>query len=175
MYIKINGSDEKYYDILITSFKTQHSNDGIVVTGDIPHTDKGFVVYDDNDKVINDFSDYVYQYGDNENEYTKTEEEVNYGEATFTPIPPSAFDRLSQRVSALNNQVNAITPYTESKLVYIDDTECVFENIYKAGNIDAYLVVNGQPQPCKIETYENYVVVTFDKLEDVGTVTISIQ
>lgn len=175
MYVKINGSDEKYYDIQITFFTTDKGNSGIIVIGDIPHTDKGFKVYEDNDELNNDLSSYIYQYGMWDNEYTNVEEVVDYGESVDNPLPPSPYDRLSKRISTLNNQVNAITPYTETKKVYIGDVECVFDNVYKEGNINAYLVIDGEQKPCEITTYENYILVTFDEAENTGTVTISIQ
>lgn len=141
MYVKINGSDEKYYDIQITFFTTDKGNSGIVVIGDIPHTDKGFKVYEDDDVLNTDLSTYIYQYGIWENEYTNVEEVVDYGVDGYEPIPPSPYDRLSSRISAINNQVNALTPYTETKTVYIGETECVFDKVIN-GNISAYLEID---------------------------------
>lgn len=174
MYIKINGSDE-HYDASITTFKTQKGNDAVGIIGEMPVTDKGFILYDDNDKIFNDLSEYIYPYGDNGTAYTKVEETIEYGEPTYTPLPPTPYDRLSSRVNTLNNQVNAITPYTETKDVYIGDTECIFDNVYKQGNISVYLVIDGEQKPCEITTYENYTLVTFDEAESIGTITISIQ
>lgn len=173
MYVKINGSDKKYYDIQITFFTTDKGNSGIVLIGDIPHTNKGFVVYEDDDTVNTDLSAYIYQYGIWENEYTTVEEVVDYGKDTNNPLPPSAFDRLSQRVSALNNQVNAITPYTETKTVYIGDKECIFDKVVN-GNISAYLEIGGEQMPCVITVSEKYITVAFEEAEDLGLVTISI-
>lgn len=175
MYVKINNSDKKYYDIQITFFTTDKGNSGIVVVGDIPHTDKGFKVYEDNGEINTDLSSYIYQYGIWDNEYTNIEEIVDYGEDVCEPLPPSPYDRLSSRISVINNQVNIITPYTETKKVYIGDVECVFDNVYKKGNINAYLVIDGEQKPCEITTYENYISVTFEEAENTGTVTISIQ
>ena len=173
MYVKINGSDKKYYDIQITFFTTDKGNSGVVLIGDIPHTNKGFVVYEDDDTVNTDLSAYIYQYGIWENEYTTVEEVVDYGEDVYEPLPPSAFDRLSQRVSTLNNQVNAITPYTETKTVYIGEKECVFDKVVN-GNISAYLEIGGEQMPCDITVGEKYITVTFEEAEDLGLVTISI-
>ena len=91
MYIKINGSDE-HYNASITTFSTQHGNEGVRVIGDMPQTDKGFILYDDNDKVFNDLSDFVYSYGNNDNEYTKVEEIIEEAECSFEPLPPSSYD-----------------------------------------------------------------------------------
>ena len=173
MYVKINDSDEKYYDIQITFFTTDKGNSGIILVGDIPHTDKGFKVYEDDDELINDLSSYIYQYGIWENEYTNVEEIVDYGQDVDDPLPPSAYDRLSKRINTLNNQVNSITPYTETKTVYIGDKECVFDKVVN-GNISAYLEIGGEQMPCDITVGEKYITVTFEEAEDLGLVTISI-
>ena len=172
MYIKINGSDEQY-DAYITTFKTQHSNDAIKIIGDVPQTDKGFKLYDDNGKLVNDLSDYIYPYGEDGNKYSNVEDIIINGESTFEPIPPSAYDRLSSRVSVLNGQVNALTPYTETKTVYVGETECVFDKVIN-GNISAYLEIGGEQMPCDITVGEKYITVSFDEAIDLGSVTISI-
>ena len=173
MYVKINDSDKKYYDIQITFFTTDKGNSGIVIMGDIPHTDKGFKVYEDDDVLNTDLSSYIYQYGIWDNEYTNIEEIVDYGEDVYEPLPPSPYDRLSSRISAINNQVNALTPYTETKTVYIGETECVFDKVIN-GNISAYLEIGGEQMPCDITVGEKYITVSFDEAVNLGSVTISI-
>ena len=172
MYIKINNSDEQY-DAYITTFTTQHGNDAIGIVGEMPITDKGFKLYDDNGKLVNDLSDYIYLYGDNGKAYTKVEETIESGECTFDPLPPSSYDILSRRISSVNNQVNALTPYTETKTVYVGETECVFDKVVN-GNISAYLEIGGEQMPCNITVGEKYITVTFDEAIDLGSVTISI-
>ena len=170
MYIKINGSDI-HYDANITPFKTQKGNQALRVMGDMPETDKGFIVYDDDDSVMSDFSDYIYLY--RPNEYTKVEEQYQTASISFQPINNS-YDRLSSRVSQLSSQVNAITPYTESKPVYVGDTECIFD-LTKEGNISAWLVTNDNQIPCVFDVIDGKIIVTFDELNEVGTINISIQ
>ena len=72
------------------------------------------------------------------------------------------------------NKVVEITPYTESKDVYIGNTECVFEKI-KDGNISAWLTVGNEQIPCTYEVANNVIIVKFEALEAVGTANISIQ
>ena len=172
MYVKINGSDERY-NVDVVPFSTQHGNDAVKVIGDMPRTTEGFKIYDDNDNVYNDLSDYIYLYG--EDGYTKVEDTDEPGDCTFAPIPPSAYDQLSRRISAVSNQVNEITPYTETKKVYIGDSEIIFENVYKDGNISAFLTIDGEQKPCDISTFENYIRVTFEEAQEVGQLTISVQ
>lgn len=171
MYAKINGSEEQY-DISLSSFETQNGNVGIRVIGSMPTTDKGFKVYDNEDKLVGDYSEFTYEY--NPNEYTKVSEEKIPAVGTDASLPPSAYDILASSINKVNNKVNNITPYTESKKVYIGDTECVFD-LVKNGNINAWLVTNDIQLPCKFEVVEDKVIVSFDELEEVGTVTISIQ
>lgn len=171
MYIKINGSDI-HYNANIIPFKTQHGNKGVRVVGDMPETDKGFKSYGDDDSVISDFSDYTYLYG--KNEYTTVQETKESASISFQPIPPSSYDRLSSRVSQVSSQVNAITPLTMSKNVYVGDTECEFD-LVKGGNINAWLVTNDTQTPCVFEVIDNKIKVLFEELEEIGTINISIQ
>ena len=172
MYIKINGFDE-HYDASITTFKTQHGNDAVGIVGDMPVTDKGFILYEDNGKVYNDLSEYIYSYGDSGKAYTKVEETIEYGATVSDPLPPSPYEVLSSRVSKINSQVNSLTPYTETKDVYIGDKECRFDKVIN-GNISAYVEIGGEQKNCDVVVYETYIAVVFEEAEDTGTVTIKI-
>ena len=167
MYAKINDSDE-HYNISLSSFETQNGNVGIRVIGSMPTTDKGFKVYDDNDILIGDYSDFIYLY--NPNEYTKIEEEKISAQGTNAMLPPSAYDKLAKSISRVNRKVNNITPYVESKMAYIGDTECIFNKI-KDGNISAWI----ESKPCTFEVVDDKIIVSFEELEEVTTVHISIQ
>ena len=137
-YIKING-DDVHYNVSISPFTTQHGYSAIRFIGeDIPETDKGFKLYNDKDEVISDFSDYKYIY--RQNEYSTEHDEIVYPKGSDAPLQPSAYDNLSRRISQVSSRVNAITPYTESKNAYIDETECVFENVYKEGALTVNVV-----------------------------------
>ena len=170
MYAKINGSDERY-EISLSSFTTQNGNIGVRVTGEMPITDKGFKVYD-GDNLIGDYSDFTYLY--NPNEYTKVSEEKIPASGTDAPLPPSAIDILSRSISNVNSRVSEITPYVMSKDVYIGETECVFD-LVKNGNINAWVTTKDAQLPCNFDVIENKIIVSFDELEEVGTVTVSIQ
>ena len=164
MYIKINGSDERY-EANLMPFKTQHGNQGVEVLNGMPQTDKGFKVYNDNDKVFADYSDYIYLY--RENQYTTVEETIIPAQCGYSPLPPS---QISRQIASLNNRVSEVTPYTETKQAYIDDTEVEFD--YRDGNIIAY-VADGQV-PCNVLVEDNKIKVSFEALEEPAKVTISI-
>ena len=164
MYIKINGSDERY-EANLMPFKTQHGNQGVEVLNGMPQTDKGFKVYNDNDKVFADYSDYIYLY--RENQYTTVEETIIPAQCGYSPLPPS---QISRQIASLNNRVSEVTPYTETKQAYIDDTEVEFD--YRDGNITAY-VADGQV-PCNVLVEDNKIKVSFEALEEPAKVTISI-
>ena len=55
-----------------------------------------------------------------------------------------------------------------TKTAYIDDTECIFENI-PAGNLTVYCSV-----PHTVEKQDGRVVVKFEALTEVVDITISI-
>ena len=169
MYIKINGSDERY-EANLMPFKTQHGNQGVEVLNGMPQTDKGFKVYNDNDKVFADYSDYIYLY--RENQYTTVEETIIPAQCGYSPLPPS---QISRQIASLNNRVSEVTPYTETKQAYIDDTECVFNTSVK-GNVSAFVVDKEGNNISNTVTIENdKIKVSFEALKNVATVTISVQ
>ena len=65
-------------------------------------------------------------------------------------------------------KVEAVTPVTMTKTAYIDDTEVVFTDVPQ-GNVSAYMTV-----PHTVERDGNRVIVRFEPLEEVQTVTINI-
>ena len=169
MYAKINGSEERY-EVSLSSFETQHGNICVRVTG-MPVTDKGFKVYD-GDNLVGDYSEFVYSY--NPNEYTKVSEVKIGAVGTDAPLPPSALDILSRSINNVSNRVSEITPYVMSKDVYIGDTECAFD-LVRNGNISAWITTREDQLPCTFDVIENKIIVSFEELEEVGTVTVSIQ
>ena len=172
MYAIINNSEKKYPISFVSSFETQNGNIGIRVEGEMPQTSEGFKIYDDADNMVGDYSEFTYPYG--ANEYTKETEEKIPAQGSDAPLPPSTYDNLIKSIGRVSNKVNKITPYTASKNVYIDDTECEFD-LVKNGDISAWLVSNGSQIPCNFEVVDNKIIVSFDALEAVGTVNISSQ
>ena len=61
-----------------------------------------------------------------------------------------------------------------SKDVYIGETECIFD-LVKNGNINAWVTTKDTQLPCEFDVIENKIIVSFEELEEVGTVTVSIQ
>lgn len=170
-YIKINGEDTKYY-VSIMPFTTQHGYNAIkFIGGDIPETDKGFMLYDDNDKIISDFTEYIYLY--KPNEYSVEEDEIVYPQWTNNPIEPSFVDVLNKRVNKLNVEVNDITPYEETKTIYYGESEKVFYGIPQ-GNISIFFDnYNGEYTVNKIA---DRVIISFpNRLENMTNVTIMVQ
>lgn len=77
-------------------------------------------------------------------------------------------------VNGVRTVVSNITPYMESKKAYIGDTSCIFNNV-REGNVTAYMVTDsGLAMPTTIVRSGDSVVVSFEKLEEVATVTISV-
>ena len=186
LFIEINGET---YPAEVRPFTTQIGTNAIrVISSEAPVAENGFKVLDVNDDLVIDCSKFIRLYREDGDckEYIEKEESVIPVEGSYMgDVPPSPYSILSQQIlsvssstssqiNELSSHVDDVTPYTESKIAYIGDTEVSFD-IAKQGNVNAYLVVNGQQVPCEVTIYENYILVTFDELEEVGTVTISIQ
>lgn len=76
------------------------------------------------------------------------------------------------KVDDTSNRVTAITPYTETKIAYIGDTEVVFENV-PSGNLSIFGLLS---RLYRVERDSDKVTITlFEPIEDVTEVTISIQ
>lgn len=174
-YIKPNNSEDIYHVKAIPTM-TQSGYSAVRFSGEeIPNEyEDGFKYYDDNDELISDFSLYAYYYA--QNVYSVMEDEVVIPKPNNTP-PNDAYipvDFTSERIAELNKRVNELEPYTETKEVYIDDTEVMFD-IPKNGSISAWLEVDGIRTPCEYEVTEDKIRVYFEPLEMVGTVTIQVQ
>lgn len=75
---------------------------------------------------------------------------------------------ITNKVDETSNKVEQITPYTETKTAYIDDTEVVFTNVPK-GNLTIYF-----NDPYTVVRDEDRLVIKFEALEEVTPITISI-
>ena len=173
-YVKIIGEDERYY-VTLEPFTTQHGYQGVRFVGDIiPDTDKGFQVYDDQNRPTYDLSHMKYLYR-SPNEYSVEPDEIEQPIGNNDSISSaSVYDGLSRRINALSSQITELEPYTESKPAYIDDTEVIFD-LSRNGSITAWLTVEDVRMPCNYEINENKIRVYFEPLEAIGTVTIQIQ
>ena len=72
------------------------------------------------------------------------------------------------KVDDTANKVEQITPYTETKTAYIGDTEVVFTDV-KLGNLSVFGL-----ETYKAERDSDRIRITFEPLEEVTEVTISI-
>ena len=176
LFIQIDGVP---YPMKAQTFRTQKGHEGIrVFSKEAPLAEDGFKIVDGNGKVISDKSEFKYLYREDENckEYISIPEEPIPTKSSYTGgQPESIYSVLSRQISAVSSQVNAITPYEETKTAYIDDTEVKFD-IVKEGNISVFMVDGeGQNVPFTYEQVNGQVVVSFEKRNSLATVTISIQ
>lgn len=169
-YIKING-DDVHYNVSISPFTTQHGYSAIRFIGeDIPETDKGFKLYNDKDEVISDFSDYKYLY--RSNEYSTEHDEIIYPKGSDVPLPPSAIDRVNSRISQVSSQVNAITPYEETKKAFYGEIEKVFYNVPEGNTTIFFDNYDGEYEVNRIEN--RLTVIFADRLKDMTNVTVMV-
>lgn len=75
---------------------------------------------------------------------------------------------ITQKVDETSNKVDTLTPYTETKIAYIDDTKVIFENV-PIGKFEVYF--DGD---YTIERENDKITIMFEPLEEVKEVTISI-
>lgn len=169
-YIKING-DDVHYNASVMPFTSQHGYNALRIVGeDFPETDQGFKMYDDNDEVIADFSEYKYIY--RKNEYTIEHDEIVYPKGSNQPLSPSPYDNLSRRVSQVSAQVNDITPYEDTKKAYYGETEKVFYNVPN-GNVTVFF--DNYDGEYEIIRIENRLTVKFpERLSDMTNITIMV-
>ena len=170
-YIKIIGEDTKYEVSNISTFTSQHGFEAVRFIGeDIPETDKGFTFYSDDDEVIADLSRYKYIY--RQNEYTVEKDIIVPPKGSDAPLPPSSFDRLSSRVSQVSSQVNAITPYEETKKAFYDEKEKVFYNVPE-GNLSVFF--DNYSGEYSVERVSTRLVITFpERLKDATNITVMV-
>lgn len=70
--------------------------------------------------------------------------------------------------------VESLTPYTDSKTAYIDDTSVIFTDV-PSGNLSLFMVDSDeQPVLCSYERINDRVVVSFEQRESLATITIQI-
>lgn len=171
MYVKINGNDT-HYNVEPVSFTTQHGNQAIRFIGDeIPTTDKGFKMYDDEDREILDLSAYKYEY--RSNEYTVVEEEIQSPSGNNEPLGPSYSDIINKRISDLNTKVNYLTPYEESKKAYYGENEKAFYNVPE-GNLTVFF--DNYDGEYETERILDRLTITFpERLKDMTNITIKIE
>ena len=174
LYIKIGN---RKYAAKIQNFTTQRGKNGIrVISDEAPTAHSGFLVVDKDGNVISDRSAYTYLYREDDTckEYTMVAERIIPTRCfEMGDVPASA---VSRQISNLNARVSAITPYVESKMVGIQDSECVFTGLRKDGTLTANVKTDkGEYLPCTVERADSRVRISFDKLETVATVTIQIQ
>lgn len=73
------------------------------------------------------------------------------------------------KVDDTANKVVEITPYTDSKTAYIGDTEVSFENVPQ-GNLSVFGL-----SEYSVDRQSDRITITFDAVEEVTEVSISIQ
>ena len=72
-------------------------------------------------------------------------------------------------VTGVRKNVGDITPYTDTKKAYIGDTEITFYGTPATGNLTVYC-----PGNYHVDRLVDRIFITFDELEEVTEITISI-
>ena len=96
------------------------------------------------------------------------EDRVNALEASILQMQRNLMP-VTETAEMANAKVDYITPYTDSKTAYIGDTEVTFENV-PIGNMSVYGL-----SEYSIDRQSDYVTITFDAVDEVTNISISIQ
>lgn len=169
-YVVINGETTHYKEDIVP-FTTQHGKQAVRFVGDeIPETNKGFKFYDDNDKLISDLSEYIYIY--RQNEYSVEEDVIVPPKGSDAPLPPSAYSVLNSRINSVDNKVNSITPYEQTKKAYYGEIEKVFYNVPDGNTTIFFDNFDGE---YTVERIENRLTVRFaERLKGMTSVTVMV-
>lgn len=87
-----------------------------------------------------------------------------------TMMTPYVDSRLLEHIDILGKQVETVTPYKDTKTAYIGDTDITFyipTDI--TGNITVFF-----PYEYSMERMHDRIIITFEPLEEVTDITISI-
>ena len=76
--------------------------------------------------------------------------------------------RIADKTISLQVQIDAITPYKETKTAYIGDTEITFYNVPE-GNVTIFF-----DKPYTMEKVADRITLHFEELEEVTEITISV-
>lgn len=96
------------------------------------------------------------------------EEEIEY-KTIITGYTPYVDSRLLEHIDQLGKATEAITPYKETKTGYIEDTEMVFYDVPADGNVTVFF-----NHPYTIKRVSDKITLTFEPLDDITDITISI-
>lgn len=167
MYIKINGEDT-HYDVTFAPFTTQHGKKAIRFFGEIPDNDKGFTLYNDDDTVALDMSEYHYLY--RHNEYANEYDEIEMPLGNNEPIPTNP---IIARLNSMSAQISNITPYEQTKTAYYGENEKVFYGVPN-GNVSVFFDnYSGEYSKSRIE---DRLTISFpERLSDMTNITVMVQ
>lgn len=174
-YIKPKG-ERRRFNVTLMPCTTQNGYDAVRFIGeDVPDTyTAGFYYYDDDNSLIADLTAYRKFYMHNMYSVKKdTEIDPKPNNSNVSGGTESTYGALITMITDLNNKVADLTPYTESKQVYIRNTSCEFDKV-KDGNVVATLTLSKTEIPCEYEIINNKIIVHFEELEEPGIVTITI-
>lgn len=102
-----------------------------------------------------------------EQEEVEPIEPIGY-KTVITGYTPYVDSRLLDHIDQLGKATEAITPYTDTKTAYIGDTEVTFYTDV-TGNLTVYF-----PYEYTVERLTDRIIITFEPLEEVTDITISI-
>lgn len=139
-----------------------------IISETAPVAENGFTLYTDDESKEIDKSDFTYlyqQYG-TVKEYTNVEEVRVSASGYISGIPESPIDR---RFDAVNQRINEVTPYEQTKMAYFGEVEKVFYGVP-----NGVLTVH-MDNEYTVDRVADRVIVKFDRLSGTKEITIVVQ
>ena len=93
---------------------------------------------------------------------------VTVNDGNVTMMTPYVDSKLIEHIDMLGREVEQITPYTDKKTAYIDDTAVTFENVPQ-GNLTVFCEVS-----YTVDRQGDRVIISFDPLDRVIEITINV-
>ena len=110
----------------------------------------------------------------NDYEIKQLKDQVNNLALQLQQIGKNISSEIGKR-EITTNQVDIITPYTETKTAYLGDTQVQFIGV-KLGNLSVFVEnENGEFPKYTVERNADIITVYFEPLEYITNITISIQ
>lgn len=180
MKIKINNTDYLVYQTSISSDRVQASIIDVTDVDDLlsdAKTTTEVVLYDDEDNMTDTFAGVsflaliiMYDEDSISVEFERSKELKDLQEQIFTT--DNKVNAQGETLNNLSEQVSEITPYTDTKTAYIDDTEVVFNGVPDGALLVSFS--NGNTS-YSISREDGVLTVGFAPFDEVVEVTITVQ
>ena len=167
MYIEIDG---KQYPCEVKTSITQMGNTLIrVISDDAPVAKNGFVLISGDNTFDKSTFKYLYRMDGNVKEYTEVAEEIIPASGYVSGVPENP---LAKQLSAMNQRINKLEPYKETKTAYYGEKEKRFYGV-PSGVVTVFF--DKYDGEYTVSRMDDVLTVSFPALANETNITIMIQ